>query len=62
MVAEECRRRLDGLRDDSLRRIALLRMEGYTNEEIAERLGCGLRSVSRKIDLIRRTWLGEDEA
>jgi hypothetical protein len=34
-------------------------MEGYSNEEIAGRMGVGLRSVVRKLDLIRRTWLGE---
>ena len=34
-------------------------MEGYTNEEIADRLGCSLRSVARKVELVRRTWLGE---
>jgi DNA-directed RNA polymerase specialized sigma24 family protein len=59
LVAEECRRRLDALPDDMLRRIALLRMEGYTNEEVATQLGCGLRSVVRKLDLIRKTWLAE---
>jgi DNA-directed RNA polymerase specialized sigma24 family protein len=61
MFADECRERLDALRDDSLRRIALLRMEGYTNEEIAARLGYRLRSLSRKLDLIRRTWLGDED-
>jgi DNA-directed RNA polymerase specialized sigma24 family protein len=61
MVADECRQRLDGLRDDSLRQIALMRMEGYTNDEIASRLDCGLRTVSRKLELIRRCWLGEDD-
>jgi DNA-directed RNA polymerase specialized sigma24 family protein len=60
MVADECRALLGRLRDDSLRRVALLRMEGYTNEEIAERLGCSLRTVARKIELIRRTWTGEE--
>ena len=25
--------------------------------EIAERLNCGLRTLTRKLDLIRRTWL-----
>ena len=56
MVAEECRRRLDGLRDDTLRRVALLKMEGHTNEEVADRLGCGLRTVVRKLELIRKAW------
>jgi DNA-directed RNA polymerase specialized sigma24 family protein len=56
MMAEECRLRLDALRDETLRRIALLKMEGCTNEEVAERLGCGLRTVVRKLDLIRKAW------
>jgi hypothetical protein len=35
-------------------------MEGYTNEEIAARLGCGLRTVARKLEIIRTAW--QDEA
>jgi len=57
MVAEEYRRLLDGLGDDSLRQVALWRMEGYTNDEIAVRLGCARRTVARRLDLIRKTWL-----
>jgi DNA-directed RNA polymerase specialized sigma24 family protein len=34
-------------------------MEGYSNEEIAQRLGCVSRSVERKLSLIRQAWLGE---
>lgn len=60
MVAEECRLRLDGLRDETLRRVALLRMEGYRNEEIAVRIGIGLRSVERKLEVIRKRWQEED--
>jgi DNA-directed RNA polymerase specialized sigma24 family protein len=60
LVADECRRLLGGLRDDTLRQIALLRMEGYENAEIAARLGCGLRTVQRKLDLIRKTWLAQE--
>jgi DNA-directed RNA polymerase specialized sigma24 family protein len=59
MVADECRRLLQGLGNDTLRRIALLRMEGYSDPEIAQRLGCGLRTVGRKLELIRRAWLHE---
>ena len=44
------------LRDETLREVARLKMEGYTSEEVAERLGCSLRSVARKLELIRRTW------
>jgi DNA-directed RNA polymerase specialized sigma24 family protein len=56
MVAEECRRLLDGLGDEDLRRIAVWKMEGYTNEEIRQRLGCSLRTVTLKLALIRTLW------
>lgn len=55
-LAEECERLLRGLEDDSLRSVALWKMEGYTNREIAEKLGCSVRSVERKLRLIRGTW------
>jgi DNA-directed RNA polymerase specialized sigma24 family protein len=55
-VAEECRRLLDRLGDDELRAVALWKMEGYTNEEIAAKLACGLRSVGRKLRVIRGVW------
>jgi DNA-directed RNA polymerase specialized sigma24 family protein len=61
LVADEWRHRLESLRDDSLRRVALLRLEGFHNDEIAERLGCGRRTVARKLELIRRRWLGEGD-
>lgn len=46
------------LRDDTLRQVAQLRMEGYSNEEIAEQMTISLRSVERKLRLIRDEWLG----
>src|SRR4051812_17475006 len=55
-VVDECRRLLEGLGDEGLRTVALLRMEGYSNVEVAERLGCGLRSVERKLERIRKRW------
>src|SRR5262249_52329179 len=39
-MAESCRRLLDLLGDDELRRIAVWKMEGHTNAEIAVKLGC----------------------
>ncbi len=57
MMAEECQRLLDALDDDSLRQVALSRMEGYTNDEIADQLGCARRTVARRLDLIRQTWM-----
>jgi len=61
IMADECRRLLGRLRDDTLRDVAGLRMEGYNSEEVAGRLGCSVRSVARKLELIRRTWLAEEE-
>ena len=62
LVADECRCLLGRLRDDSLRQVARLRMEGFTIAEVADRLGCSLRTVARKIEIIRRTWMGEKTA
>jgi len=57
MMAEECRKLLDALDDDSLRQVAVSRMEGYNNDEIAAELGCARRTVARRLELIRKTWL-----
>jgi DNA-directed RNA polymerase specialized sigma24 family protein len=62
MVAEECRRLLDILDDDDLRRIALWKLEGYTNEEIRRNLGCSLRKVTLELALIRKLWDPEQAA
>jgi DNA-directed RNA polymerase specialized sigma24 family protein len=59
-VAEECQRLLDRLGDRDLRAVALLRMEGYSVEEVAGRLSCAPRSVKRKLQLIRAIWQQEE--
>jgi DNA-directed RNA polymerase specialized sigma24 family protein len=48
------------LKDEVLATVALLKFEGYTNEEIARRLGCSCRRVARKLELIRKTWETEE--
>jgi DNA-directed RNA polymerase specialized sigma24 family protein len=58
-VAEECRRLLDKLGDDELRAIAVRKMEGYTNEEIAKRLHLALATIERRLRVIRKLWEGE---
>ena len=62
LIADELGRLLDGLGDETLRRVAHLRLEGYSNEEVAQRLGCTLRSVERKLERIRKTWEREDRS
>jgi DNA-directed RNA polymerase specialized sigma24 family protein len=55
-VAEECRRLLDRLGDDELRAVALAKMEGYTSEEIAAQQGCVVRTIERRLRMIRDLW------
>jgi DNA-directed RNA polymerase specialized sigma24 family protein len=56
LLADEFQTLMSRLSDDSLREIALFKLEGYTNEEIAARLACSLRTVKRRLSLIRRIW------
>jgi DNA-directed RNA polymerase specialized sigma24 family protein len=55
-VAEECQSLLGRLDEEELRAIAMWKMEGFTNEEIAAHLGCALATVERRLRLIRRRW------
>lgn len=58
---EEYQRLLGLLRHDTLRQIAVWRMEGESNEEIAQRLGTTVRSVERKLNRIREKWSQEGD-
>jgi DNA-directed RNA polymerase specialized sigma24 family protein len=58
-VAEQCQRLLGKLSEE-LRAIALRKMEGYTNAEIAAQLGCVTSTVERRLRLIRAIWLKEN--
>jgi RNA polymerase sigma factor (sigma-70 family) len=55
-MTEECQRLLSGLEDDDLKAIVTWKSEGCTNEEIAARLGVVLRTVERKLRVIRERW------
>lgn len=58
-VADECRRLLTDLGDDSLRQVAVWKMEGYGNDEIAQKLDCSRRTIARKLEAIRIIWSKE---
>lgn len=60
-VTEEYERLLDRLADDTLRRVAVWKMEGLTTDEIAARLNCSHRTVARKLDAIRVIWTTEGD-
>jgi DNA-directed RNA polymerase specialized sigma24 family protein len=59
MMTDEYRRLFGCLADESLRVVALLKLEGHSNEEIARSLDCGLRTVERKLEVIRKRWMAE---
>ncbi len=59
MVTENCEQLLAALGDEKLRQVALYKLEGFSNEEIAEKLGCVRRSVERKLERIREKWSQE---
>ncbi len=58
LFVEGCERLLRRLEGD-LRTIALGKMEGRSNRELATQLNCGLRTIERRLELIRRIWTEE---
>lgn len=58
-LAEEHQRLLAALGDETLGRIAVWKLEGWTGDEIAGKLGLTRRSVERKLERIRELWKGE---
>ena len=59
-VAENCQKLLDMLDGDTQRKIALMTLEGYRTEEIAQELDCTKRTVERKLQRIREIWNDHD--
>jgi RNA polymerase sigma factor (sigma-70 family) len=53
---EALERRLRDLPESDLRQVALMKLEGYTNREIAEAMEWSARSVERKLNRIRERW------
>lgn len=53
---EEIARRLAMLKEPILRQIAQLDLEDYTDQEIADRVGVHKRTVSLKLEIIRKLW------
>ncbi|MHC4405382.1 MAG: RNA polymerase sigma factor, partial [Planctomycetota bacterium] len=53
--SENCQRLLDCLTPD-LQTLALSKLEGYTNREIADQLDCSTPTIERRLKLIRKKW------
>jgi DNA-directed RNA polymerase specialized sigma24 family protein len=62
-LREQIERLLDSLPDPTLRQIAEWRMQGATTAEIAGRLGRAVRTIERKVEVIRLVWerTGDDD-
>ncbi len=53
---EQCDDLLNKLHDGSLKTIALMKLESYTNQEIADELGYNPRTIEKKLVRIRQKW------
>ncbi len=58
-LAEQYEQLLLQLEDATLQRVAVWKMEGFTNTEIAAKMGISLRTVARKLETIRIIWKKE---
>ena len=53
---QECYDLIAMLNDSNLEQVAMLKFEGYTNEEIARKLNRTRRTIQRMLNLIRSLW------
>jgi DNA-directed RNA polymerase specialized sigma24 family protein len=56
-IAEQMQVLMVALQDKQLQELAHLKLEGFSNEEIATRMNCSLRTIERKLNLIRKIWV-----
>ena len=56
MMAEETTKYLSLLDDENMQQIALRKLEGYTNQEIAEMMSLNVRTIERRLQSIRQRW------
>ncbi|MBI5758409.1 MAG: RNA polymerase subunit sigma-70 [Planctomycetales bacterium] len=56
VLTEECERLVGLLGDPELQQVALWRLEGFNNDEIAAKLNYTRRTIQRMLKLIRQVW------
>ena len=56
-LADQLETLFERLNDETLRVIAFQKLQGLTSEEIAASLDISTRTVDRKLQLIRATWV-----
>jgi DNA-directed RNA polymerase specialized sigma24 family protein len=59
LALDACQRLIGLLDGDALRRVALWKLAGWTNEAIRVQLGCSLATVERALARIREIWRRE---
>jgi DNA-directed RNA polymerase specialized sigma24 family protein len=57
---DELRARLASLPDDDFREIVILRLEGLTTQEIADKLGTYKRKIERRLEIVRKLWVDRE--
>ncbi|TWT59772.1 ECF-type sigma factor [Rubinisphaera italica] len=55
-LAEQKQQLIEQLGDERLKTIAIAKFDGYTNEELAANQQCSIRTIERKVRLIRSLW------
>ena len=56
-VAEQYEQLIASLGDEELVKLAIWKMEGFSNDEIAKKVNRATRTVERKLQLIRKIWI-----
>ena len=54
LLAEEVENLLGRLREPALRQVAVWKLEGFSNAEIAQKQGCSIPTIERRLAIIRR--------
>ena len=55
-MSESCSLLVDAIPDEMIRKIVLLKFEGWSNGEVASELNCTRPTVERKLERVRRIW------
>ena len=55
-ILKNCEHLLVKLDDEKLRRTAIMRLEGYSNQEISDELGCSVARTKQRLQRIRELW------
>ena len=56
MMVDRCRELLAKLNDADLERVVLLKLDGYTNQEIADQMKYSRRTIQRMLNIIKEIW------